>query len=320
MKYINLSKKIAGLMVAVAIFSSCDKVEKVTGTGDSGKTLVKLLQGGTPANIVKTPVDFVPTPTKIVGVDIRRDIANSEELNKTMVVTIKDDTAAVTAANPGYIKLPTSWYSYSVADGSKTGGEGGVYTVTLKPGEFAKQIYITIPNATLLNPSSLYALGFTILTCDAGSVLSTQKSVVVEIGAKNNWDGVYEQSGTFLDVSNAAFTYDAPQQYSLITVGASTCIVRNDDLNGGIPGYVFSNAGAGTYYGSYGLVISFNPATNVISDLHNYYGDPAFPATSGGTPASGTGAPLYAASNGRRAVLDPSGLNKVQGKDIIIKH
>ena len=40
-----------------------------------------------------------------------------------------------------------------------------------------------------------------------------------------------------------------------------------------------------------------------------------------GNPAAGSGAPLYASSNARRAVLDPSGVNAVQSnKDILIKH
>ncbi|MBK7434153.1 MAG: hypothetical protein IPI66_09835 [Chitinophagaceae bacterium] len=317
MKYLNLTKQFAALAISALVFASCDKVDVQKSIGDSGQTLVKILGGGTPATIKKNPVDFVNTPTTIVCADIRRDIPNSTELNKVMVVTVKNDNAAVATANPAYVILPSAWYTV----GAATPFSGGNYTVTMQPGEFAKEIKITIPNATLMDPSTLYALGFTITTADANGVISTQKSVVVEIGAKNNWDGVYMMSGTFSDVSNPVFAYAGDQQYSLITIGATKCVVRNDDLNGGIPGYIFDNAGAGTYYGSYGLVISFNPANNAIADLWNYYGDPTLPATSGGTPSAGTGPPLYAASNGRRAVLDPSGVNAVQAnKNIIIKH
>ncbi|MBK7375214.1 MAG: hypothetical protein IPJ02_06590 [Chitinophagaceae bacterium] len=320
MKYLKLSRHIAILAIGALAFSACKKTKLSTPMGDAGQTLVKIINGGTPASVSKKPVDFVPTPNTILAVELRRDIPNESELNKTMIVTVKDDTAAVRAANPAYIQMPTAWYSL-VMDGVKTGGQGGTLTFTFKPGEFSKEIYITIPNATLFNPSSLYGLGFTIMTADAGGKISTQKSVVVEIGAKNDWDGVYIMTGTFLDITNPAFTYIGDQQYSLITIGASRCVVRNDDLNGGIPGYIFDNAGAGTYYGSYGLIITFNPATNAISDLWNYYGDPTQPATAGGNPAAGTGPPLYAASNTRRAVLDPSGINAVQGnKDIKIKH
>lgn len=321
MKYLNFKGKLLVLAVGTFAFSACKKVTTPEPLGDAGQIIVKAVGGGTPAGLKKNPVDFVNTPTSIVGVDIRRDVSNNAQLNTTMNIVVKDDTAAVTKANRAYIKLPVSWYKIEIDGVVVSPTQGMSYSLTLKPGEFAKQINVIIPDATVLNPSSLYGLGFTIISADAGAKISTQKSLVVEIGAKNNWDGVYLNSGTFLDVTNAAFVYKADQQYSLITAGAATCVVRNDDLNGGIPGYSFSNAGAGTYYGSYGLIISFNPATGAISDLHNYYGDPAFPATGGGDPSAGSGAPLYSSSNTRRAVLDPSGVNAVQGnKDIFIKH
>jgi len=321
MKYLNLTKSFAVIAMFSLIFVACKKPTVSTPLGDAGQTLVKILGGGTPASLSKMPVDFVPTPTKLLVMELRRDIPNEAELNRTMTVTVKDDTAAVRIANPAYILMPTAWFTVQT-DGVKTGGQGGTWTFTFAPGEFAKEIYITIPNATVLNPSSLYGMAFTITSADADGVITSQKSKVVEIGAKNDWDGIYSQEGTFVDLINAAFTYwGAPQEYALVTAGASTCVVNNNDLNTGYPGYLFLNGGSGTYYGSYGLVITFNPATGAISDLHNYYGDPAFPATGGGNPATGSGAPLYSASNTRRAVLDPSGVNAVQGnKDILIKH
>ncbi|MGB4844971.1 MAG: hypothetical protein WBP16_10930 [Ferruginibacter sp.] len=320
MKYLNITRNIAIIAMVSLVFTACKKATVATPMGDAGQTLVKIINAGTPAGIAKMPVDFVPTPTKLLAVQLRRDIPNEAELNKTMVVTLVDDTAAVTAASASYNHLPTAWYTLQM-DGVKTGGQGGTFTFTFAPGEFSKEIYVIIPDATVMDPSSLYGLGFTITSADAGGIITAQKSLVVEIGAKNDWDGIYLNQGTFVDLSNAVFLYGGDQQYSLVTSGATTCVVINDDLNGGIPGYVFDNAGSGTYYGSYGLVISFNPANGAISDLHNYYGDPAYPATGGGNPATGTGAPLYAASNGRRAELDPSGVNAAQGnKNIIIKH
>ena len=323
MKYFLKTSKFLGLVAgAMILLNSCDKPKTVVNVGDGGQTVVKVVGGGDPASIVKNPVDFVPTPTVVLAADVRRDIANNTELNRIMHVTVTDDTAAVTAADPNYVHLDPSWYTVG-AGTPKTGGEGGTYDVTFAAGEFAKQIYITIPDATVLDPSSLYGLGFTITTADANGKISQSRSVVIEIGAKNNWDGVYLRQGTYSDVSaaGAGFTYGGDQQYSLVTAGAATCKVINDDLNGGIPGYIFSNAGTGSYYGSYGYVISFNPATNTISEIHNYYGDPTMPITSGGNPTLGTGPPNYAAANGRRAVLDPSGANTVlSNKDIKIKH
>lgn len=302
------------LASAALIFSACDKAATTEPLGTAGTTLVKIIGAGTPASVVKKPVDFVPTPSKLLLVELRRDIPNETELNKTMVVTVKDDTAAVRAANPAYLQLPTAWYTIQT-DGVKTGGQGGVFTFTFKPGEYAKEIYITIPNATLFNPSALYGLGFTITSADAGSKLSTQKSVVVEIGAKNDYDGQYAVTGPMVDVTNAAFVQWANQpgytdpflvanngawELDLITTGATSCVMFDNTIWGDIFHPFYTGTG-NSGYGSYALIVNFNPANNTISSVTNYYGQPA--------------------ANTRSAQLDPSGVNAVQGnKDILIKY
>ena len=333
MKYLNLTKSLAIVAMLSLVFGACKKANVAPPLGDAGLTLVKILGGSTPAAVVKKPVDFVNTPTKLLMIELRRDIPNETELNKTMIVTVKDDTAAVRAANPAYLNLPTAWFTVQT-DGIKTGGQGGTWTFTFKPGEFAKEIYITIPNATLFNPSSLYGLGFTILTADAGGRISSQKSVVVEIGAKNSYDGIYAVTGPMVDLTGSPFTqWNNPAvsgfpaanggawEAHLVTSGASTVFVVDQTIWGSC-GHPMLNAGANSGFGSFGMVVGFNPATGTIATLHNYYGDPAYGGpTNLGNPQAGTGAPLYAASNTRRAVLDPSGVNAVQGnKDVLIKY
>lgn len=333
MKYLKFTRPLAILAMGAIIFSACKKTKIDTPLGDAGQTLVKIINGGTPSSVAKMPVDFVATPTQLLVVQLRRDIPNETELNKTMIVTVKDDTAAVSAANPAYIQLPTAWYTIQT-DGVKTGGQGGTFTFTFKPGEFSKEIFVTIPNATLFNPSALYGLGFTVMTADVGAVISTQKSVVVEIGAKNEYDGVYAVTGPMVDLTGSPFTqWNDPSfpgfpaanggawEGHLITSGANTCFLFDNTI-WGTCGHPMLNAGANSGFGSYGLVINFNPATKAIISVHNYYGDPSYGgSTPLGNPQSGSGAPLYSASNTRRATLDPSGVNAVQGnKDILIKY
>ena len=333
MKYLNLTKIFATVAISSLLFTACDKAKVSTPLGDQGQTLVKIIGGGTPAGVAKSPVDFVATPTKVLAIDLRRDIPNETELNKTMIVTVIDDTAAVRAANPAYLRMPSAWYTVSGATVNPS-VIGGNYSFTFMPGQFAKQLYITIPNATLLNPSALYAFGFTITTADANGKISTQKSVVVEIGAKNSYDGIYAVTGPMVELTgspfvqwnNPAYPDPFPQanggawEGRLVTTGAAQCILVDNTIWGSC-GHPMLNAGANSGFGSYGLVVNFNPANGAVSSIYNYYGDPANAATNLGTPAAGSGAPLYAASNTRRAVLDPSGVNAVQGnKDILIKY
>ncbi len=323
------------LLFTVVAFTSCIKKE-VTPLGDEGKTFVKIVGGGSPAEINKNPIDFVGTPQRLLACDIRKDAANNSALNTVTTVVVKDDTAAVRAANPNYINMPTAWYTLE-SEAPRVGGMGGTYTFQFKAGEFAKQIYINIPNATVLDPSSLYAIGFTITSVSADGSISVNKSMVLEIGAKNEWDGSYAVTGPVTDIITPnLIQWENQPGYSdpwldanpgaweahLVTTGASQCIVVDNTIWGSCGHALYNTTAAGnTGYGSFGLVINFDPATGAVASIWNYYGDPSRAATNLGTPAGGSGAPNYAASNTRRAVLDPSGVNAVQGnKDILIKY
>lgn len=317
-KYLIINKMLLALAALVIIASSCEKVKSVTPTTTEGKTYVKILKGGdaNPAPVVKNPIDFVPTPAQLLVVDLRREIPTAAELNKTVNVTIKDDTAAVRAANSAYLQMPIAWYTIQ-GDGVKTGGQGGTYSFTFKPGEYAKQIYVTIPDATVLNPSALYGLGFTITSADGG-VTVREKSVVIEIGAKNAYDGVYAVTGPMTDFVNSAFVqwnnntatspisdafvsaHGGAWELHLITTGASQCVMFDNTIWGDFF-HPMLNAGGHSGYGSFALIVNFNPANNTISSVTNYWGQPA--------------------GNTRSAALDPSGANAVQGnKDILIKY
>ncbi|MBS1512420.1 MAG: DUF1735 domain-containing protein [Bacteroidetes bacterium] len=319
MKYLQISKQIAALGLAAFMFSSCDKATVTAPLGDAGQNLVTILQGGTPATIIKDPVDFVPTPTTLTKgvIDIRREVPTAAALAQTMTVTIKDDTAAVRAANAAYVQFPTNLYTLTLSDGvTKVGGQGGTFTVVFKPGEFAKQIYINIPDATQLDPSSLYALGFTITTADAGGKIATAKSVIVEVGAKNPWDGSYAVTGPMVDAvspglvqwnnSLAAITdpfcdaHGGAWNLYLITTGATQCVMYDNTIWGDFFHPIWASPG-NSGYGSFALVVNFNASNNTISNVVNYYGQPS--------------------GNTRSAQLDPSGANAVQAnKDILIKY
>lgn len=317
--------------------SSCIKKE-VTPLKDEGKTFIKIIGGGSPAEIKKNPIDFVNRSQRLLVVDLRKDAANSAALNTATTVVVKDDTAAVRAANPNYIIFPSAWYRIE-SEVPKVGGVGGTFTFQFKPGDFAKQIHIEIPNAQLMNPSALYALGFTITTVTPGTNISVEKSVVIEIGAKNQWDGVYAVTGPMVDVlyptwvnwanqdgyNLGPFGINFPNSWMmhLVTTAADECTVWDMTVWEDIAHPFWYPPDVSTGYGSFGLVVKFNPTTNTIASVHNYYGDPSRRPTGGGlgsNPASGSGAPSFAASNTRRAVLDPTGFNGVQGRDILVKY
>ena len=112
--------------------------------------------------------------------------------------------------------------------------------------------------------------------------------------SRNQWDGKYRMEGTMTDHSNSAFGWmNNTYQYTLQTSGAATDSLVSNDL--GFPGIIIGNTGGGitnaTYYSKFGLILAFDAATNKVTSVTNYYGQPS--------------------SNGRSAALDPTGVNAV---------
>lgn len=262
MKYVNIKKLFAVVAITAFTIVACKKVDVPEPMGDAGTTLVKILGGGTPASLTKFAIDFVPNPTVLLVASIRRDIPNETELAKTMVVTVKDDQAAVTAANPAYIQLQKSWYTLKVG-GTTISNTAASFNLTFAPGEYSKEVYVTIPDATLMNPSALYGLGFTITTADAGGKLSTEKSVVVQIGAKNIYDGEYRDDWcNYHPTSNPGYTCSTTVIH-MITTGANTCKMWWPLAGAfGIPSIL---GGGYSYFGAQEPAYTVNTTTNAVT-------------------------------------------------------
>ncbi len=273
MKYLNLTKQIAGSMAvaAVLLFSSCKKTESTQPAGDKGTTIIRMLSGGTPATVKLWSIDFVPTPATLLAVDIRRDVPNEAMLNTEMTVVVKDDQAAVTALDPSLLQLPAAFYTYSATGGvTKVGGAGGTFTFTFKPGEFAKTIYVTIPDATVLSTSDTYGLAFTITSVSGGDAkMSASKSIIYKIGAKNKYDGEYDMKGKH-NRSPYNFPYD--QIMDMVTTGAAEVVFYWPDAgaNGHPIGTGPDIVNDVSWYGTgIGPAITFNPATNEVNGIRN---------------------------------------------------
>ena len=69
--------------------------------------------------------------------------------------------------------------------------DGQYWTITFQPGEFVKHLKINLKPSDLVSLGRV-GLGFQLASADNNAVLSAeQNQVAVEIGAKNQWDGVY---------------------------------------------------------------------------------------------------------------------------------
>lgn len=269
---------------SAVLLSSCIK-NNVKELGNAGKTFIKFIEA--PEN--KLFFEPFSGSRSVDLISIRREANSNAELNKTVTVNLRLDTAAITAYNAAnnetFERLPDSLFTISTPGITKTGDL--TYQVTFNPGEFAKEFTINL-NGSKWDLSRKYMMPFVIADPGGLAVSSDRGEAMTFISIKNKWDGKYEITGTMVDNANATLTGSYPLVWDLVTSGP-TQLIQFDNVNLGAPGHIINAGGSLSYYGSYGLVINIDPNTNKITSVTNYYGQPA--------------------GNGRSAQLDPTGLN-----------
>jgi len=281
LKYI---KNIVVIVLAVLLVNSC-KIETPEPMGDAGQTLVKL----NPSGFYAVGLNAVSTSQLSPMFEIRRDCQSEAALNSTTTVILQKDDAILTAYNTAngttFIPLPATLGTTTPAAGSD-----GKVTMIFNASEFAKSLVVTVPDATKFDFTKAYALAYKLSSVSGTGAISkgSDLEIVVQVMIKNKYDGIYEANGTMVDLTNATLLGYYPFKYKLVTAGANSCECIEFDND--YPLHPISSAGAWSYYGSFGLIISFDASgSGVISNLVNYFGVPA---------------------NTRTAALDPTGVNK----------
>lgn len=270
------------LLVLVVLITSCEKTE--INYEPDRKTIVKIKDAEN--EVTQKARDVLPTIDEFILIDLRRSPTRESDLNQPLTVKLQKDASLIAAYNTAhgtsFVELPSASYTLSQ----------DITNITFAPGEDIKTIKIRL-DKTSLSLSTQYALAFKIAEVGSGAVISNGLSeAIYAIGIKNKYDGVYRVTGTFQDVTNAAFVGTYPYEWELHTNGAAQVVVI-DNVFLGIPGFAFNSAGdpsaPNTYYGSFGLVVNFDVATDKVASVVNYYGQPA--------------------ANTRSATLDATGIN-----------
>ncbi|MGZ5252990.1 MAG: DUF1735 domain-containing protein, partial [Flavitalea sp.] len=193
--------------------------------------------------------------------------------------------------NTNYIPLPVDAYTID-AGNPKTGDD---WTLKFAEGEFAKPIRIQL-DATKLDLSKQYAFAFKIKDAAGNAISNAFNNVIVEVGVKNKYDGIYEVTGTMVDVVSAALTGYYPLNWDLRTAGASK--VKVYDRLTGTQTHLISSGGALSQYGTFGLDVTFDPASDAIASIKS---------------------PYEPAANSRAAALDESGENRYDAATKTVK-
>ena len=274
--------------------------------GDKGTTFLKTPSGGeivqwlTPSNEIR----------KISLFKLFKDANSAIELNKLNTVKILLDPSIITKYNTDnktdFEILPSGFFTWVQDNGVSV--SNNELSVVLGNGLAYGDISVLLDGSKWNDIAQKYALAFVIK--DYGNIKpssSLSDTVIVQLGLKNQWDGIYKITGTITDLVSPAFSHVsgpyADQGYGDYIVElhtlSETKVVLFDDILWGNSTYPIYSGTAWSGYGNFAPVFEFDKATNKIIGVTNYHGQPA--------------------SNTRSAELDPSGENYYDEDKKILK-
>ncbi len=288
---------LAGFLFTIMAFS-CIK-DTSQPLGDAGKTILKFNDGPQKSLFFSPFTDI----KKINVFNFRRDPNSTAELTKPASVVLKLDPTVITKFNTDHNEnfelLPPSFYTFDNDPGITINGDQ--FTFNFLSGEFAKNLNVKVDGTQWTDLSKKYALAFVVSNTDGYQLATSKDTMITFFSIKNKWDGVYEVSGTMTDVVNSALTHINgllsaggfdPLQIELRTIAPTKCAVYVGVAgNTAYNNYSAPIANGSSYsqYGSFSVIVEFDPQNDHVIAVTNYYGQPA--------------------ANTRYGQLDPTGIN-----------
>lgn len=297
-KFLIKYKSATILVMAILSFSSClkDKAYENGTYGLNGIQQDEFISIGTAArNPNALALESKNAEQTVELFQVTYDYINPAK--EAIKVSFTKDDAAVTAADPTLVVLPSNVYSVVSNE------------LTIEAGKRVSTASLTIKiNTATLNPLKAYGVAFTISGISKPGVKTSSnlKTGIFKITLKNKYDGFYEVTGTMSDFVAPTLTGLYPHTVNLYTSGPD----QNDygqtmyNFGAGYPRgeiHLIMNGASASGYGSFAPVFKFDANDKVIA-VTNYWGQPA--------------------TNGRAARLDPTGINKYDPatKKIYVKY
>lgn len=223
-------------------------------------------------NVAAVAVNSLPDEEEVVVGQVR--IASTETPSKPVTVKLVLNNALLPA---GYVPLPANAYSFVTP----------LDAISTTPGSRLAEIRIRLKKSAM-DLSQNYALAFEFADAGTGYMVNPWgEAMMVAIAVKNKYDGIYRVTGTMEDLQVPENTGYYPLEWELRTIGPNSVAVYDVDEHAQVHLIMTPNGLSG--YGSFGLNLTFDDATNAITSVVNSYGQPS--------------------GNGRSAVLNPAGIN-----------
>ncbi|MBK8652705.1 MAG: DUF1735 domain-containing protein [Haliscomenobacter sp.] len=274
----NLFKIVLFTFLALS-FNSCLEDDPITDY-TSIDPVITIPNGNWPSVNAIAPLTLEVSTTP-ANLDLTARVSWEDKLDRDLTVTFELDPAAIAEYNA---KFGTSYVPLN-ADALELPNP---FSVVIPAGQREAKLSVKLFSTKVdLSKSSMAA--FRIKDAGSENIASNFRRMIFPIALKNKYDGRYEVTGTMVDFASASLTGYFPMNYDLITLGPGT--VQGFDPDVWEDFFVPIRSGSAlSGYGSYSPIFEFDPATNKVTSIVNYYGQPA--------------------SNTRSASLDPSGENK----------
>jgi hypothetical protein len=205
-----------------------------------------------------------------IGLDLSsssQTISNQATIMLMSATPAQSDISVTLEVDPTIIDNYNNTYGTSIETLDPALYSISSLTVVIPRGAKQVDLPIVIPSTAGLDANSTYGIGVRIASADAGYVLSSNmRELLISIGLKNRWDGVYELKG-YHNRTPYTFPYDV--EMNMETYGPSDVIFFWPDVDdyghpiGVAPGSV-------SWYGTaVQPVVSFDLATDLVTNVYN---------------------------------------------------
>ncbi len=138
-------------------------------------------------SLVTVALDISNTVITAEVLEIRRDATSPADLNRVQVVKIAKNNSVLSDLSGAEVtELSRDLYQ----NHPDNPFDGQYWTITFQPGEFVKHLKINLKTIDLVTLGRV-GLGFQLASAENAVLSDSQNQVAVELGAKNQWDGVY---------------------------------------------------------------------------------------------------------------------------------
>ena len=286
----KIIKSTAALLFGAVIFTSCLKDDTTVLDPDKAKGNIiefvnptEIAVHGSTTALYQMAYPIVPTAT-VIPISVSYSGAELAAPQDITVTVGLGDEATITQYNTEQKK------SFTLMDAPTYTIDAS--SVVIPKGKKTATFNVSV-KTSLFDLNKSYALPLKIKSASSGTISTNFSNIILQINAKNKYDGLYTITATapMVDATSSTLTgYYPLKLMSLITTGPNSVAMYDGQYAANNYAHPILSGTATSSYGSYSPVFTMDPTTGAVLNVVNYFGQPS--------------------ANGRSGQLNPAGVNK----------